>query len=354
MLRKIEIVLPIDETDKLSKILENYEVLDKYKISLLEDKALYLITLNVENSGPLLDELEKKLAFAEGFRLNMLEVEATIPAVELEEDSENENEEDKDEDVETAPSDTSELEKEDDEQDTKDSTRGLSRQELYTDLSDSINLNSNYILMCVLSAIVASSGVMLDNVAVIIGAMVIAPLLGPNVGMALASTLGDMELGKIAIKTSLAGAGVSILVALIAGLILNPDTWPYEVLSRTSVGWGDITLALASGSAGTLAFTTGTSGAVIGVMIAVALMPPLVVVGILLGAGEFILAGGALMLFISNIICINLAGVLTFIYQGVRPLNLWEEKKAKTSRKYSLFIWIFLLILLIVGIQVIQ
>ena len=322
MLRKIEIVLPIDETDKLNEILKNYEVLDKYKISFLEDKALYLITLNVENSGPLLDELEKKLAFAEGFRLNIMEVEATIPAIKLEEKN--------------------------------NSTKGLSRQELYTDISDSINLNSNYILMCILSAIVASSGVMLDNVAVIVGAMVIAPLLGPNVGMALASTLGDMELGKKALKASIAGAGAAIIVALIAGLILNPDSWPHEVLSRTSVGWGDITLALASGSAGTLAFTAGTSGAVIGVMIAVALMPPLVVVGILLGAGEFVMAGGALLLFTSNIICINLAGVITFIYQGIRPLNWWEEKKAETTRKYSLILWMILLTLLIVGIQFIQ
>ena len=342
MLRKIEIVLPIDETDKLSEILEDYEVLDKYKISFLEDKALYLITLNVENSGPLLDELEKKLAFAEGFRLNMLEVEATIPAVEIEDDEEQNDEQD---DVIT--SDPAEEEK-------NNSTKGLSRQELYADLSDSINLNSNYILMCVLSAIVASSGVMLNNVAVIIGAMVIAPLLGPNVGMALASTLGDMDLGKKAIKASLLGTGAALLVALIAGLILNPDTWPHEVLSRTSVGWGDITLALASGSAGTLAFTAGTSGAVIGVMIAVALMPPLVVVGILLGAGEFLMAGGALLLFISNIICINLAGVLTFIYQGIRPLNWWEEKKAETTRKYSLILWMILLTLLIAGIQFIQ
>ncbi|MBF8435818.1 TIGR00341 family protein [Halanaerobiaceae bacterium Z-7014] len=345
MLRKIEIVLPVDETDKLNEILENYEVLDRYKISLLEDQALYLITLNVENSGPLLDELEKKLAFAEGFRLNMLEVEATIPAAKQKEENDEEDE------IETITDVDSEKEQKEEKNNT---TKGLSRQELYADLSDSINLNSNYILMCILSAVVASSGVMLDNVAVIVGAMVIAPLLGPNVGMALASTLGDIELGKKAIKASLYGAGAAIIVAIIAGLILNPDSWPHEVLSRTSVGWGDITLALASGSAGTLAFTTGTSGAVIGVMIAVALMPPLVVVGILFGAGEFLLAGGALLLFISNIICINLAGVLTFIYQGVRPLNWWEEKKAATSRKYSLILWIVLLTLLIIGIQFIQ
>lgn len=349
MLRKIEIVLPIDEIDKLNEILENYEVLDKYKISFLEDKALYLITLNVENSGPLLDELEKKLAFAEGFRLNMLEVEATIPAVAIgEEKGEEKGKEDK------TKITTGDKTEEEQEEDNNSSTKGLSRQELYADLSDSISLDSNYILMCILSAIVASSGVMLDNVAVIIGAMVIAPLLGPNVGMALASTLGDMELGKKAFKASLIGAGAAVLVALIAGLILNPESWPNEVLNRTSVGWGDITLALASGSAGTLAFTTGTSGAVIGVMIAVALMPPLVVVGILTGAGEFIMASGALMLFISNIVCINLAGVLTFFYQGVRPLNWWEEKKAATTRKYSLIIWIILLTLLIAGIQFIQ
>ena len=71
---------------------------------------------------------------------------------------------------------------------------------------------------------------------------------------------------------------------------LNP-----EIVNRTFVGWGDIVLALAAGSAGSLAFTTGVSGAVIGVMIAVALLPPLIAAGVLLGLGEITLAVGAFL-----------------------------------------------------------
>ena len=333
MLRKIEIVLPVSQDDELQDILADYQVLDKYRVSILEDRYLYLITVKVSDSGPLLDEMEKKLSAAEGFRLNLLEVEATLPVPEEVKDEE------KNEEV--SSEDTKEESKAE-----ENSRLSISRQELYTDVAGAVELNRNYLIMCFLSAIVATSGVLQGNVAVIIGAMVIAPLLGPNVGLALASTLGDVELGKKALRASLLGTAVSLSIALLIGFILQPAEWSGEVLSRTTLGWGDIALALASGSAGTLAFTTGAANAVIGVMIAVALMPPLVVIGLLAGAGELTLAGGATLLFLSNIICINLAGVLTFLLQGMRPLNWWEEKKARRLTCYSLILWVSLLIIL--------
>jgi len=335
VLRKIEIVLPVSQDDELQNILADYQVLDKYRVSILEDRYLYLITVKVSDSGPLLDEMEKKLTAAEGFRLNLLEVEATLPVPEEEEEDE-------------------EVSSEDTEEDSKaeeNSRLSISRQELYTDVAGAVELNRNYLIMCFLSAIVATSGVLQGNVAVIIGAMVIAPLLGPNVGLALASTLGDVELGKKALQASLLGTAVSLSIALLIGFILQPAEWSGEVLSRTTLGWGDIALALASGSAGTLAFTTGAANAVIGVMIAVALMPPLVVIGLLAGAGELTLAGGATLLFLSNIICINLSGVLTFLLQGMRPLNWWEEKKARRLTRYSLILWVSLLVILVLLLQ---
>jgi len=80
-------------------------------------------------------------------------------------------------------------------------------------------------------------------------------------------------------------------------------------------------------------------------------MPPLVVIGLLVGAGELALAGGATLLFLSNIICINLSGVLTFLLQGIRPLNWWEEKKARKLTRYSLILWASLLIILVLLLQ---
>ncbi|SDL50571.1 TIGR00341 family protein [Halarsenatibacter silvermanii] len=327
MLRKVEIVVPLDKEERLKNILESFELVDKLQVSLWEDKALYLITLPAEDSGPLLDEIEQNLASASGFRLNVIKVEATLPEIEEEERPEKASE---------------------DKARNSSSTKSLSRQELYTEIDNSVGLNRNYLLMCSLSAVVATSGVLQGNVAVIIGAMVIAPLLGPNVGLALASTLGDIKLGKKSLITSFVGVLLAVLISSLAGFLLQPSEWSMEVLSRTNLGWGDVALGLASGSAGSLAFTTGAANAVIGVMIAVALMPPLVVFGLLLGAGESTLALGAFLLFISNVICINLGGVVTFLFQGIAPLDWWEKEKARRLTRYSLALWLGLLFLLLI------
>ena len=116
-----------------------------------------------------------------------------------------------------------------------------------------------------------------------------------------------------------------------------------EIAKRTQADFSDVILALASGCAGVLAFTTGASSAVIGVMVAVALLPPLSVCGLLLGAGQFSQAIGAFLLFITNIICINLAGVITFLVQGVSPRAWWEADKAKKATRKALALWSLIL-----------
>lgn len=107
-------------------------------------------------------------------------------------------------------------------------------------------------------------------------------------------------------------------------------------------------LALAAGSAGALAFTTGMSSALIGVMVAVALLPPLVTVGLLFGSGEGKMASGALLLFLTNMICLNLAGIATFLLQGVRPLSWWEAAVARKATYRAIVFWGLLLTALII------
>jgi len=85
---------------------------------------------------------------------------------------------------------------------------------------------------------------------------------------------------------------------------------------------------------------------VIGVMVAVALVPPLVVSGMLLGDGHFTSAGGAWMLTMANVICINLAGVATFLAQGVRPRSWWEAERAKKATWRAILVWVVLLAIL--------
>jgi uncharacterized hydrophobic protein (TIGR00341 family) len=201
--------------------------------------------------------------------------------------------------------------------------------------------------MVVLSSLVAAIGVLRDNVAIIIGAMVIAPLLGPNVALSLATTLGDEKLARMALRTAVVGTLIALALSVCLGVVVPFDTTIHEVTSRTEVGIGDIVLALASGTAGALAFTAGLSTALIGVMVAVALLPPVVVFGLLIGAGETAMAMGALLLTMTNIICVNLSGVATFLVQGVRPLSWWDMASAKKATQKAIVIWGLLLVFLI-------
>ncbi len=187
---------------------------------------------------------------------------------------------------------------------------------------------------------------MRDNTAVVIGAMVIAPLLGPNVGLALSTVLGDFKLGMQSIKTNMVGLLISLFISILLGIFMQVNPEVYNIASRTEVHLSDISLALASGVAGVLAYTMGMSTAVIGVMVAVALLPPLVVTGLLIGDMQWGLAYYSILLLLTNVICVNLAGVATFLLQGVRPRTWYETKKANKSNKIAMSLWVALLIIL--------
>jgi uncharacterized membrane protein len=104
---------------------------------------------------------------------------------------------------------------------------------------------------------------------------------------------------------------------------------------------------VAAGSAGALAFTTGLPAALVGVMVAVALLPPLAAAGLLAGSGLWGPAGGAFLLVVTNVVCVNLAAIVTFLAQRVRPRTWWEEEKAKKATRVALATWITLLAALV-------
>jgi uncharacterized hydrophobic protein (TIGR00341 family) len=131
------------------------------------------------------------------------------------------------------------------------------------------------------------------------------------------------------------------------GLFLTVDPGMQEIHSRTMVSYADIALALASGVAGALSFTSGLPSAMIGVMVAVALIPPLVVFGLLLGGGFADQSLGALLLLAINMICVNIAGVSTFLLKGLQPVYWWEASKAKKATRYAIILWISLLLTLV-------
>lgn len=195
----------------------------------------------------------------------------------------------------------------------------ISTDEIHDDIAESIAIRPSYLLTVVLSAIIAALGMRSGQVAVVIGAMVIAPLLGPTMGMALAATVGNAEMAKRATATLIVGATAALAATYGLGFLIAVDPTVPELLNRSIVSPADVTLALACGAAGVLAFSRGAALSLVGVMIAVALVPPLAAAGLFFSKGYETLAFNALFLFATNLVCVNLAGIAMFLFQGLPP-----------------------------------
>jgi uncharacterized hydrophobic protein (TIGR00341 family) len=228
------------------------------------------------------------------------------------------------------------------------------REELYDEIHKGVRLDGSFLLLVFLSTIVATIGLLEDNPAVIIGAMVIAPLLGPNLAFALGTSLGDTQLMWQAFKTGITGLTLALLISIGIGLLWPSENFSHEVLSRTDVGLDSIALAFASGAAAVISLTTGLSSILVGVMVAVALLPPTAVLGMMIGQGEWQLAYGSTLLLLINIVSVNLAAKLVFFFKGVKPRTWLEKQQARQSMKSYILLWIISLLLLIVIIFIRQ
>jgi uncharacterized hydrophobic protein (TIGR00341 family) len=321
-LRLIEMVLRERDGVEVRQLLEHHKLLEHRQLKLPDGEVLVRILLDGEESEAVLDVLEQHYSGTEGNRVVILPVEATLPRAMAEPAA--------------VP-----------EQSTDKSPERIGREELYEDIKDAAPCTRVFLAMTVLSAIVAAIGLQHNSVAIIIGAMVIAPLLGPNMALALGAALGDLELVRRAVLTNLAGIGLATVLSIAIGGVIDVDPTLTEVASRTHVGMGDIVLALASGCAGALAFTTGVSATLIGVMVAVALLPPLVTFGLLSSGKDPSLAIGALVLFLVNLTCVNLAAVTTFLVQGIRPGNWWEKARAAKATRIAIAVEAGLLVVLV-------
>lgn len=327
-LRLVEMVLTKDAEAQVDALLERLKALGHWDERLDNGKTLVRVLVESEDAESLIREIEARFSLDEGFRVMLLEVEATLPRQEEAKEPE--------EPVSPEP-----------EEKQSASPERVAVVELVEKLVGGAYVSRPYVLALVLSTVVAAAGLIKGSVAVVIGAMVIAPLLTPNMALALATTLGDVRLAIRAAKTFAVGGVVSFALAALAGMVVRVDPTVGEISSRATVGMGDVVLALAAGSAGALAFTTGISAALVGVMVAVALLPPLVASGLLLGSGEFAMAWRALLLFATNVICVNLAGVFTFLFQGVRPRLWWDQDRAARMVRAAVVVWACLLVLLV-------
>lgn len=324
--RLLKLYLPGGEPPQVNDVVDESEVLGVWTDRLPDGVLEVTLLARDGSSEAVLDRIERRFSSLEGYRLVLLPVAASLPRAHEEKDEE---------------------EAKDEEANEAQRTSRISREELYHEAVRGTELTRVYLVLVLLSAIVAASGMIRDDPAVIIGAMVIAPLLGPNVALSLATTLGDVALARRSVRIGFVGFVVAMLFSMLIGLLFDNLLASHEIASRTQVDLSDIGIALAAGVAGALSFTTGVPAALIGVMVAVALLPPLVSFGMLLGAGQWNPALGAMLLFLTNIICVNLAGVGTFLTQGIKPASWFEARSARRATAASITLWLTLLLLLV-------
>jgi len=322
-MRLIEIVADSGHVDTLKGIADQNEVTDYWWGAETEDgRRAFRMLVDDDKRQAVMDALQSLLGSSENARIVVMPVDTVLPRPE------------------------------EDEEAGRSRRLAATREELYSQVERGVHLDSNFLLLTLLSTVVASIGLAEDNVAVVVGAMVIAPLLGPNIALAFGTSLGDGALAWQALKTDLAGLGLAFLLSVGIGLLWPVDLASGEILARTDVGMDGVALALASGAAAVLSLTTGLSTTLVGVMVAVALLPPTAALGMLLGAGHTDLAAGAGLLLAVNVVCVILAAKVVFLAKGVKPRTWYARQKARQSTRLSALVWLMFLLLLIAIIYI--
>lgn len=329
-LQMIEIYVPNQDVEAFKEKTEEFKVINVWGTRTNDQISLFKILVEKQYTESILDYLESEHAFSKELHAFLYDISTYLPRIEEEkEDIEKKQQEVDDESIEI--------------------TRA-SRHELYNVVDSASYFSINYRWMLVLSSIVAAAGLISDSAAVVIGAMVIAPLIGPFTALSFAALLGDLKLMRRSLSTSTLGIVIPLIIAILFGFIFGVPQSSGEFMSRTNVGVMDIIIALAAGSAGALSFVKRVSEALVGVMVSVALLPPTVVLGMMIGAGEWGMVVTPLLLVLVNIHAILLSAILVFWLTGIKPVNWKEVQVASVSRVVALIFVATVIIILAVVI----
>lgn len=212
--------------------------------------------------------------------------------------------------------------------------------ELFVSLRDNASATSSFQVLMVLSVLLAMVGMYANSAPVIIGAMILAPLMSPIVSLAMGLARTEPNLIRSSLRTLGIGVAWGLSCAVLVAWAMPLEIPTPEMKARMSPTLLDLLVAIVSGTAGAYASAKEeVAKSLAGVAIAVALVPPLSVLGIALGWGDWSMAGGAALLLITNLVGMALAGSITFLVLGFAPF-----KRAKAG------LGIFLSILLIISV----
>ena len=189
-----------------------------------------------------------------------------------------------------------------------------------------------YVLIS-LATIIAALGLIINSAAVVIGAMLVAPLMSPIVGTGLAMVLGDVRFLRLSLGAVTRATLLALLLGAVVGLLQIGEPLTPELLARTQPSFIDLLIALFSGMAAAYALSKSTAAAALpGVAIAAALVPPLATSGVAFTAGYYVQSLGALLLFITNFIAIIVASAVVFLILGFRPTRSIKERREVRAR----------------------
>jgi len=198
--------------------------------------------------------------------------------------------------------------------------------ELFTNLREESSLNGTFMTLLILATIIAVLGLYINSASVIIGAMLLAPLMQPIVGVSMGLLRQDSSLLFSGLKSIAIGVMAVMASAVIISYLLPLEQLTSEMQGRLSPTILDMFVAIISGVAAAYAKSNEKIvGSMAGVAIAVALVPPLAVSGIGLGWGEWGMFGSALLLFITNLVGIVLAASMTFLFLGFSPVSVAKK-----------------------------
>ena len=207
-------------------------------------------------------------------------------------------------------------------------------------------LAPRYAFMIVMSCGIATLGLLQNSAAVIIGAMLISPLMGPIIGLGMGLATFDLRSIREALTTLLAGVGLALAISVLIVWMSPLKAATSEILARTEPTFFDLLVAVFSGLAGAYATVTRKGETIVGVAIATALMPPLAVVGYGIAVANWNVAGGAAFLFMTNLLAIALSVTIVARLYGFGG----SDSPKQTAWQAGLIIASFLLLSVPLGL----
>ena len=214
----------------------------------------------------------------------------------------------------------------------------IAREEIETRAKELVTSTPTYVVLTLISAVIATAGMLLDSPATVVGSMVIAPLIGPSLAASVGTVMNDRKLFRRGVKLQVLGivvaiASATVFALLVRHLFLVPPGLEIlevsEINERATPNFLVLAIALGAGIAGILSLMTGVSTALVGVMIAVALIPPAAAVGLGIAFAVPRLAIGAGVLVTVNVLSINLASLVALWFEGYRPGQWFQIGEAR-------------------------